>query len=180
MKKLGLNRVTVILCGINILVLTIMFLVLLFTDYCYWPRKYCCPICNKSIWAWQDYERRFYPVRIRNRENLPQDVMFVITGSMNFHKHCPGIPEDVSVDIIVDQSDPEQFIIKKDVMRAGEQVDIKVIRLRNRRDTTITALFMKRGSWRVKQKKHFQLSLFPKREIKIVKIKWSETGPLFS
>jgi hypothetical protein len=54
-------------------------------NYYGWPAVTQCRICNKTVWAWQNYERREFTVN--NTGNFIE-----MSASGLVHKHCKGNP----------------------------------------------------------------------------------------
>jgi hypothetical protein len=54
-------------------------------NYYGWPAVTQCRICNKTVWAWQNHERRDYKVK--------SNSYMVVGASGIVHAECKGNPE---------------------------------------------------------------------------------------
>ena len=55
-------------------------------NYYGWPAVTKCRICNKTVWVWQNYERRSFTVEGNSRISISASGGFV-------HKNCKGHPK---------------------------------------------------------------------------------------
>ncbi len=61
-------------------------------DYYAWPKVTQCRVCEKTIWTWDDYERRKWGLEVDDSA-MPTDSQLKLSGvsmSALFHKACKG------------------------------------------------------------------------------------------
>lgn len=92
MKTLKLQRVThyfgYIFLGIVLLEFPVIRAYQLITDENYYgfPAVTKCSVCDKTVWVWQNYERREFSIKNIGNYNCGMSASGLV------HKHCKGNP----------------------------------------------------------------------------------------
>ncbi len=58
-------------------------------NYYGWPAVTKCPLCEKTVWSWQSYERRPFQVNVTGDT---REIPAVFAASGLVHKSCKGTP----------------------------------------------------------------------------------------